>query len=168
MKTTNTMVLFWRTAEIYSNWHPAAFADAGIKFSNSEQYMMWRKAALFGDQQSAAAMLSVSDPKKLKDMGRAVKGYQEEVWERERVDVMIRGCYLKFSQNPAMRDELLATGDRLLVEASPYDTIWGIGLDEGDPRALDQGQWRGRNLLGHALMQVRQMLRNEIEKPATA
>jgi len=162
MKTTEKMVLFWRTAEIYSNWHPAPFYVDGIRFANSEQYMMWAKARLFGDEKSAAAMLTVTDPKDLKAMGRRVQGYVEAVWERERMPMMVQGCYAKFSQNPAMRDALLATGDRLLVEASPSDDIWGIGLEESDPRAQDPAQWQGRNLLGEALMQVRATLRAEM------
>lgn len=159
MKTTATMVLFWRTPEIYSNWHPARFREAGVQFENSEQYMMWRKALLMGDTAMAERMLTVSDPRVLKDLGRQVQNYDESLWERERLAVMVRGCYLKFSQNEAMQAELLATGDRLLVEASPYDKIWGIGLEESDPRCLDKSQWQGRNLLGEALMIVRDLLR---------
>ncbi|RBB31883.1 DUF1768 domain-containing protein [Burkholderia reimsis] len=152
------MVLFWRTADIYSNWHPASFVEDGIQFANTEQYMMWRKAKLFGNDELAVAMLAISNPRKLKALGRTVQGYQEDVWERERVLVMVRACYLKFSQNSAMREELLATGERLLVEASPDDCVWGIGLAEDDPRALSLSQWQGRNLLGYALMEARRML----------
>lgn len=166
MKTTDTMVLFWRTAEIYSNWHPAEFEESGIRFANTEQYMMWCKAKRFGNHVLAASMLTVSGPKKLKDLGRQVTGYQEEVWERERMPMMVRACWLKFTQNPAMRDELLATGDRMLVEASPEDDIWGILLAEDDPRSLDPAQWLGRNLLGYALMEVRRLIRAGEEPPA--
>jgi ribA/ribD-fused uncharacterized protein len=165
MKTTDRMVLFWRTAEIYSNWHPAAFVENGMQFANTEQYMMWRKAKLFGNDALAADMLVVSNPRKLKAMGRAVQGYRAHVWERERMPMMVRGCYLKFWQNPAMRDELLATGERMLVEASPDDDIWGIYLAEDDPRALDPEQWLGRNLLGQALMEVRRLLRHGGQPP---
>ncbi|MDN8078696.1 NADAR family protein [Burkholderia multivorans] len=168
MKTTETMVLFWRTAEIYSNWHPAAFKEGDLCFLNSEQYMMWSKAKCFGNHALAATMLSVSYPKKLKELGRQVTGYQEEVWERVRLPMMIRGCWLKFSQNPDMRDALLATGERTLVEASPDDKVWGIFLEENDPRALDPQQWLGRNLLGIALMEVRRLLRAGEEAPPMA
>lgn len=161
MKTTDTLVLFWRTPEIYSNWHPAKFTDGKVEFDNSEQYMMVKKAELMGDLSMAAHMLTVSDPSELKKLGRQVHNYDEALWEENRMAVMVEGCFLKFSQNPAMRDELLATGDRLIVEASPYDKVWGIGLEENDLRSLDPTQWQGRNLLGEALMQVREKLRNQ-------
>ncbi|MBK3779842.1 NADAR family protein [Paraburkholderia aspalathi] len=165
MKTTETMVLFWRTADIYSNWHLAAFAERGRSFSSTEQYMMWAKAVRFGCYVLAAKMLAVHKVKKLKEMGRDVTGYNEEAWERERMPMMVRACWLKFTQNPAMRDELLATGERILVEASPDDKIWGILLGEDDPRALDEKQWLGRNLLGYALMDVRRLIRAGEEPP---
>jgi ribA/ribD-fused uncharacterized protein len=166
VKTTATMVLFWRTAEIYSNWHPAGFEENGICFANTEQYMMWCKAKLFSNHGLAATMLTVSGPKKLKELGRQVTGYQEAVWERERFPMMVRACWLKFTQNASMRDELLATGDRTLVEASPDDKVWGIFLAEDDPRALNPSTWQGRNLLGYALMEVRRLIRAGEEPPA--
>lgn len=166
MKTTDNAVLFWRSAEIYSNWHPAAFEESGRRFSSTEQYMMWCKAMRFGCYALAARMLHEHNVRRLKAMGREVTGYQEEVWERERMPMMVRACWLKFSQNAGLRDELLATGDRILVEASPDDDIWGILLAEDDPRALDPKQWRGRNLLGYALMEVRRRLRAGEEPPA--
>lgn len=166
MKLTPSMVLFWRTAEIYSNWHPATFVDEnGQCFANSEQFMMWAKALVMGDTGMAARMLGVSNPKKLKGMGRDVTPYSESRWVERRLAVMVHACYLKFSQNPAMKTELLATGERILVEASPDDTTWGIGLDESDPRCLDKDQWLGLNLLGDALMIVRVLLRADIALP---
>ncbi|KWA84048.1 hypothetical protein WL29_22030 [Burkholderia ubonensis] len=166
MKITDALVLFWRTREIYSNWHPAAFTDdEGRRFANSEQFMMWAKALIMGDLAMAARMLTVSDPKTLKGMGRQVQNYQDALWVKHRLAVMVQGCYLKFSQNPAMKAELLATGDRILVKASPEDSIWGIGLEESDPRCLDQRQWKGLNLLGEALMVVRALLREDQPVP---
>lgn len=159
------MVLFWRTAEIYSNWHRAEFEERGRRFSSTEQYMMWAKAMRFGCYALAATMLTVHNVKRLKDLGREVTGYQEEIWERERMPMMVRACWLKFTQNPAMRDELLATGDRILVEASPDDKVWGIFLGEDDPRALNPLMWLGRNLLGYALMEVRRLIRAGEEPP---
>lgn len=160
MKITDALLLFWRTREIYSNWHPAAFTDEeGRRFANSEQFMMWAKALIMGDLAMAARMLTEPDPKALKDMGRQVQNYQDALWAKHRLAVMVHGCYLKFSQNQAMKAELLATGDRILVEASPDDCIWGIGLEESDPRCLDRQQWLGLNLLGEALMVVRALLR---------
>lgn len=166
MKTTPQMVLFWRTAEIYSNWHPAAFVDEdGRHFANSEQFMMWGKALVMGDLAMAETMLTESNPKALKALGRQVTPYIEERWVEHRLPVMVHACYLKFSQNPAMKADLLATGERLLVEASPDDNIWGIGLEESDPRCLDKDQWLGLNLLGAALMVVRVLLRADLPLP---
>lgn len=165
MKTTETMVLFWQTPEVYSNWNMLGFIENGIEFQLSEQYMMWCKAMFFGDRETAAAILKETDARTIKYLGRAVKGYHEEAWESVRMAVMVRGCWLKFSQSAAARAEILATGDRILVEASPYDKVWGIGLTEDDPRALDQTQWLGRNLLGLALMEVRRLLLAGEEAP---
>jgi ribA/ribD-fused uncharacterized protein len=167
MKTTPNMVLFWRTPEIYSNWHPAAFVDEdGQRFANSEQFMMWAKALVMGDHAMAERMLKVSKPKKLKEMGQAVLNYDEARWVQHRLAVVVHACYLKFSQNPSMKAELLATGERILVEASPDDVIWGVGLEESDPRCLDNDQWLGLNLLGAALMVVRLLLRANMPLPA--
>jgi len=166
MKTTQDLVLFWRTREIYSNWHPAAFTDnAGRRFANSEQFMMWGKACVMGDGQKAEQMLGESDPAQLKALGRQVRNYVEARWLQHRLAVMVHGCYLKFSQNRVMKAELLATGERILVEASPDDAIWGIGLEESDPRCLDRAQWLGLNLLGEALMIVRALLRADAPLP---
>ncbi|HDR9103407.1 TPA: NADAR family protein [Burkholderia vietnamiensis] len=124
--------------------------------------MMWRKATRFpGNQELAAAMLHTTDPAELKAMGRSVQNFVELVWQRERLDIMVAGCYAKFSWNSRLGDELLATGDRILVEASPSDRIWGIGLRATDADALDPRKWRGLNLLGQALMHVRDRLKAE-------
>lgn len=166
MKTTPQMVLFWRTAEIYSNWHPATFVDEdGRRFANSEQFMMWAKALVMGDIMMSETMLTVSNPKELKALGRDVRPYIEARWVEHRLAVMVHACYLKFSQNATMKADLLATGERLLVEASPDDRIWGIGLEESDPRCLDKEQWQGLNLLGAALMIVRVLLRADMPLP---
>jgi ribA/ribD-fused uncharacterized protein len=166
MKTTLNLVLFWRTREIYSNWHPAAFSDeSGRRFANSEQFMMWGKALVMGDVEMSERMMGVSDPKALKALGRQVRNYVDARWVQHRLAVMVHGCYLKFSQNLAMKAELLTTGERILVEASPDDALWGIGLEESDPRCLDRSQWLGLNLLGEALMIVRPLLRADAPLP---
>lgn len=164
MKQTDAMVLFWRTNDIYSNWYPASFFDAvtGTKFANTEQHMMWAKAMLFQNFELAMRMLQVTDPAELKKMGREVQGYDDALWTEHRLHVVTEGNFLKFSQNPKLGLELLATGDRIIAEASPVDKIWGIGLEESDPRCLDQAQWQGQNLLGLALMAVRDRLREPI------
>ena len=166
MRITDNLVLFWRADEVYSNGHPAFFFDGqGRRFANSEQYMMWAKAFLMGDLEAAECMFLHRDPRLLKDLGRQVRNYREDLWEQHRLAVMVCGCFFKFSQNPAMAMQLLTTGDLELVEASPYDCVWGIGLEEGDPRCLDRAQWRGRNLLGEALMIVRDLLARQAALP---
>ena len=108
MKITESMVLFWRTDEVFSNWHPAFFFDGqGRRFANSEQYMMWAKAFLMGDLESAELMFQHRDPRVLKDLGRQVRNYREDLWEQHRLAVMVCGCFFKFSQNPAMAAQLL-------------------------------------------------------------
>lgn len=158
MKTTDTMVLFWATREIYSNWHPAVFEVGGVQFNCTEQFMMYRKAMLFGDTETAQAVLAEPVPRAQKALGRQVKNFDDALWVAHREQIMFDGCYAKFSQNPAMKAALLATGEHLLVEASPDDRIWGIGLHETDPLAHDPATWQGLNLLGKALMQVREAL----------
>lgn len=161
MRITPTMVLFWRSSCVYSNWHPSLFCDEGKEFLNTEQYLMWHKAMLFGDQVVAEAILRATSPAAMKALGRKVKGFDEAIWSRNRFGIMARGCYLKFRQNPDMEQELDETGERILVEASPVDRIWGIGLAEDDPRSLNQETWQGLNLLGKALMVARANLRTD-------
>ena len=162
MKTTDDMVLFWATADIYSNWHPAKFQICGMVFHNSEQYMMVQKALLMGDTATAELMMNEKDPRKLKAMGRAVKKYDESLWVAHRLEIMVDGCYAKFRQNAPLMEQLLATGEKTIVEASPYDKIWGIGLSENDPRVENKSSWCGLNLLGEALMIVRARLAEEV------
>lgn len=117
--------------------------------------MMAAKARLFQDTQAELQVLAEQDPRRVKALGRAVRGYEETVWCQHREKVMFAACLAKFQQNPELARELLATGHLHLVEASPYDRIWGIGLGADDPRVHDPRQWQGLNLLGNALMRVR-------------
>jgi ribA/ribD-fused uncharacterized protein len=117
--------------------------------------MMYRKAKMFNSHDIAEAILLTDNPKEQKDLGRLVPKYDETIWAEKRVDIMVEGLYEKFNQNTKLRDALLNTGDTIIAEASPVDKIWGIGLAEDHPDALDQSKWRGQNLLGITLMQVR-------------
>ncbi|WP_336083903.1 NADAR family protein [Nocardia sp. SSK8] len=138
-----------------SQWWPAAFVVDGVEFATAEHYMMWRKAVLFGDGATAERVLAVAHPAEAKKLGREIGGFDEGVWERERFGIVVAGNVAKFGGDARLRRYLLGTGDRVLVEASPRDRIWGIGLAADDPRAADPGQWRGANLLGFALMRAR-------------
>lgn len=139
----------------FSQWFPSVFEVNGQVYQNAEQYMMAQKASLFDDQAILAEILLTSDPKEMKALGRKVRGFEQHVWEAARFDIVVEGNRAKFTQNPLMATYLRHTGSQILVEASPVDTIWGIGLSARDVQASDPAQWRGLNLLGYALMAVR-------------
>ena len=120
--------------------------------------MMAEKARLFGDDHHLALILASPSPKEHKRLGRLVQGFVHKRWLQHRSEIVIRGNMAKFGQNPLFLHGLLETGERILVEASPFDRIWGIGFSSEDPRARDPSQWRGLNLLGEALMVVRKAL----------
>lgn len=138
-----------------SQWWPARVRLDGHSFATAEHVMMWRKARVCGDGATARRILSTSDPETAKALGRAVTPYDRAGWERERFGAVVAANLAKFGQHEGLRAFLLGTGDAVLVEASPVDLVWGVGLDGDDPRVTDPAQWRGRNLLGFALMQVR-------------
>jgi ribA/ribD-fused uncharacterized protein len=146
-----------------SQWFPSPFTDDEHTFATAEHYMMWRKAILFDDQRTAARIIAADHPKQAKDLGRQVRNFDQATWEEQRYDIVVDGNTLKFSQHDDMRAFLLGTGDRVLVEASPLDRVWGIGLKADDPRAEDPARWRGLNLLGFALSDVRTVLAGDSE-----
>nr|GID90027.1 hypothetical protein Ade03nite_89510 [Actinoplanes derwentensis] len=141
-----------------SQWFPSVFRVDGVEFATAEHYMMWRKAKLFGDEVMAGKILAAGHPHEAKKLGGRVAGFDQRIWDEHRMPIVVAGNLAKFSADPALRDYLTATGDRILVEASPMDRIWGIGLTRDDERAADPYRWRGLNLLGFALMEVRARL----------
>jgi ribA/ribD-fused uncharacterized protein len=145
--------------ECFSQWYPARFVVGGHSFATAEHFMMHGKAKLFGDEDAAKQILASDDPGEVKAMGRAVRDYDDARWEAARFDVVVEGNVAKFSQNERLRGFLLSTRDAVLVEAAPRDTIWGIGLGAENPRAKSPRDWRGRNLLGFALMRARDTIR---------
>lgn len=142
-----------------SNWYPSPFALAGVAFSSMEQYMMYRKAVCFGDDKVAAQILVTEDVAEIKTLGRLVSGYDESLWNGVRQIVVYEGLLAKFSQNSELWEQLKKTGSAVLAECAVKDRIWGIGLSMRDPDRLDQAKWQGQNLLGYALMMVREKLR---------
>jgi ribA/ribD-fused uncharacterized protein len=120
--------------------------------------MMYHKAKLFGDQLACERVLQATNPGDVKAIGREVLGFDQSLWEKERFDIVVNGNLAKFSQHAALKGYLVATGSKVLVEASPVDRIWGIGLAKDDPAAQNPNSWKGENLLGFALMEVRQKL----------
>jgi ribA/ribD-fused uncharacterized protein len=129
---------------------------------------MWQKARFFADDVTARElMIYPMEPKEAKRLGREVKGYNDTLWSTVRYGFMVYVNYLKYTQHESLRKQLLETKDLILVECNPRDKIWGIGLDEKDPRADDPKTWDGQNLLGKALMKVRDMIRKEEDKAQT-
>jgi ribA/ribD-fused uncharacterized protein len=156
--TQGRYTFFWRQESPFSQWHPSVFTVDGVRYTCAEQYMMHRKALLFGDEEVAARILAARSPKEHKALGRKVRGFEDGVWKRERESIVYAGSHAKFTQNGHLLAALLATAGTELVEASPLDRIWGVGLGAEDPRLQDPTQWRGQNLLGKILTRLREEL----------
>ena len=153
-----------------SNWYQSEFYIRDfdtvdeIWFTCSEQYFMWQKANLFHDTHIAREILNADyNPATYKYLGQQVKGFDQRVWDENKVQIMIDANYYKFTQNPDLKSELLQTDDAMLAEASLYDKVWGIGLSTQGIKGLyqDQSAWPGQNLLGKVLMNVRELIRAE-------
>jgi len=160
-RITDKYVFFWGSE--FSNWYDCKFRYRDIIFFNSEQAFMWVKATYFGDMEIAEKILKTPSPDQCKRLGRKVKNFNAEKWLKEGYYVMVAVNLAKFGQNPKLKEILLSTGDKIIVESSPYDQIWGIGLYHNDDRILDEKNWRGQNLLGKALMEVREILKDDID-----
>jgi ribA/ribD-fused uncharacterized protein len=143
---------------VLSQWWPARFMINGEHFTSTEHYMMAAKARLFGDEETRAEILAATTPAKAKALGRKVRGFDEKVWEENRFEIVVEANAAKFGQNTNLGAFLSVTGDAVLVEASPVDRVWGIGLAADDPRAKRPAEWKGLNLLGFALMRARAVL----------
>lgn len=141
-----------------SQWYQCPFVVEGQYYNCAEQYMMADKARIFGDEEIRQQILAEYSQMAMKKLGRKVRNYDDEIWKEKRFDVVVKGNIAKFSQNEKLLDFLLSTGNNILVEASPKDTVWGIGLDESSPEAIQPRKWKGENLLGFALMEVRDIL----------
>lgn len=158
MLVTDDYVLFWRPPAPFSQWTRSIFQVDRTVYSSAEQFMMAEKARLFGDHEICARILATDSPRRQKALGQQVRGFDAQAWFLNRERIVERGNLAKFGQDEALKRMLLATGHRTLVEASPMDCIWGIGLAPEDPRALDPKSWRGQNLLGVVLERVRRQL----------
>ena len=156
-------MFFWDG--IYSQWYPSKFKDnTGKVFSCAEQYMMYHKAKMFKDNEIAKKIMSTTSPKEQKALGRKVKNFNEGVWNGVAKQIVYSGNRFKFTQNKRLLDQLLQSAPKTLVEASPYDKIWGIGLAEDDKRAQDRSTWQGKNWLGEVLTNLRNDLLKEVIK----
>ena len=150
------------TASCLSQWYDCYCEINGIQYHTTEQYMMASKAILFGDQEMLNEIMTANHPRDYKKLGRKIRGFDPEIWNDKKYDIVVEGNKAKFGQNPDLREFLLSTGDAILAEASPYDKIWGIGLDRNQAKKGTVEQWQGENLLGCALMDVRDWLRDMI------
>lgn len=145
---------------VFSQWYSVSFVEyfdkeTKIKYSNMEQYMMAHKALLFGDSKYYKKIMSTTDPYLIKKYGRLIRDFDEKIWNQYKFDIIVNGNKLKFKQNPKLLKRLLETKNKILVEASPFDKIYGCGLNTKTALKTDQSQWPGTNLLGKALMEVR-------------
>lgn len=147
----------------FSQWYEAGFRNEGVYYKTAEHYMMAEKARLFDDNKIREKILNANHPGEAKKLGREIKGFKDEVWNKERFSIVTRGNIAKFNTHEPLKSYLLGTGERILVEASPVDKIWGIGLAAHDPDAENPYCWKGLNLLGFALMEARQIImRSEV------
>ncbi len=158
---------FYHTESPFSQFHPSPIKGASaiipnphddskeLVFPTSEHWMHYYKAIMFKDYDVADQILAVENPGAAKALGRKVKGYDENVWASRRIHIVMEGNILKFKQNPELKAQLMATGNKYLVEASPTDTIWGIGMRSNHPDAMYPARWKGTNLLGRILDKVK-------------
>lgn len=142
----------------FSQWYPSPFEVEGVVYRTAEHWMMAKKALLFNDVEIFDKILNAKSPAEAKLLGREVKYYDDELWLQHRYEIVKAGNIHKFSQHSSFRDYLLQTAPRVIVEASPVDAIWGIGLSVDSKQIEDVNNWRGLNLLGFALMEVRDVL----------
>lgn len=156
---SDKFTFFWNGP--FSQWHSSPFEIDGIKYNCAEQWMMAEKARMFKDDESLKKIMALSSPKEQKAIGRKVVGFNPDEWANVCKHVVYVGNIAKFKQNENLRKVLFGTEGTSLVEASPYDKIWGIGLDESDPRVYDKEQWLGTNWLGEVLDRVRETLLKE-------
>ena len=167
-KPETTIIYFWghtpnpkkKTAACLSQWYYCYFEVNGIQYHTTEQYMMANKALLFKDDDVYQEIMAANNPHDYKKLGRKVRNFEPKLWDSKKSEIVVEGNKAKFSQNPDLKEFLLSTEDAILVEASPYDKIWGIGLDRETALKGGVEQWQGENLLGCALMEARDRLRD--------
>ena len=166
--TREDFIFFWSgrklknvTKNCFSQWYPSKFIVGGKEYQYAEQFMMAKKAELFNDTEILYQIMTSSNPQTIKKLGREVKHFDPAVWNEKKFEIVVQGNLAKFSQNPELHDFILSTGSKILVEASPYDKIWGIGMNENSQDVIFPERWKGQNLLGFALMKVRAILMND-------
>ncbi len=149
---------FWGSN--FSQWAPSPFVIGGVAYCCAEQYMMAEKARLFGDMGIEERIMGTSDPAEHQRLGKAVRGFNDSVWKAKAKQIVWKGSWAKYTQNEDLKTELLATGNKTIVEASATDCLWGIGLKASDSRAHSRSTWRGTNWLGEILTEIRNRIRS--------
>lgn len=150
------------TAACFSQWWASPFAVGGVQYKTAEHWMMAQKARLFSDEDVFERVINARSPGAAKALGRQVRGFDDGLWREKRTEIVVQGSVHKFGQHPALNEFLQNTHDRVLVEASPVDSIWGIGLAADNALAQEPRTWQGLNLLGFALMETRAILANQL------
>ena len=148
----------------FSQWWEASFEIEGITYPTAEHYMMAEKARLFKNDEILQEILIATHPHDAKKLGRKVKNFSPDVWNEHKFDTVVKANYAKFSQDSDLKEYLLNTKDRIIVEASPVDPVWGIGMAADNPNIMNPEKWKGNNLLGYALMNVRDLIKEEKQK----
>ena len=147
------------TKSCFSQWYNSPFEENGLTFLSAEHYMMHAKALLFNDLNIANKVLTAKTAGEAKALGREIQSFNESIWLQHRFDIVVRANLAKFSSSADLTAFLLNTGNRVLVEASPVDKIWGVGLSSDNPAIENPKRWQGLNLLGYVLMDVRSKLK---------
>jgi ribA/ribD-fused uncharacterized protein len=167
MRKVENFHFFYSGCSVFSQWYKSPFVDNnGQRYTSAEQYMMSEKAKLFNDVSAKETILKTHNPKICKSLGRKVKGFDEKKWKDNREQIVFNASIFKYGQNQELKDILLSTKDKHIVEASPYDKIWGIGMRESHKDATNPLRWKGLNLLGNALMRTREVLKLKISNPS--
>ncbi|WP_444946014.1 NADAR family protein [Microbulbifer sp. VTAC004] len=158
MRETEKFYFFWKHQ--FGQWTLRDISDIdGQTYNCCEQYMMYKKAILFGDIKTADNILKEENPSEQQRLGRAVLGYESKTWDQHKLGVVWTANYLKFTQHEDLKERLLETNNKILAESSPHDLIWGIGLSSDDNRILNPDNWTGKNLLGEILMSIRSIIK---------
>jgi len=167
LRSKSDFAFFWHNGndifDCFSQWRTSNFQVSINRYSCCEQYMMAEKARIFDDEQVRKKIMETTDPMDMKILGRQVKKFRDKKWDKVKYSVVLNANYYKFTQNKEMREILLDTGNKIIVEASPTDMIWGIGFVKEKPEATNPKLWRGENLLGFALMEVRDEIKKVYE-----
>lgn len=164
----NKFLFFWGhqpskdgtiTKTCFSQWWVSSFIVDAIEYKTAEHWMMAKKAELFGDKEVLDKILDCNSPAEAKKLGREVRNYDNDKWLSNRFQIVKEGNLHKFNQNQSLKEFLLNTKDRVIVEASPVDPVWGIGMASDNEDSNDPNKWKGLNLLGFVLMEVRDEIR---------